>query len=218
MPMIEAVLHGYHRSSAAFRVRIALNLKHIGYENRSYNLRRGEQRATSYLKLNPQGLVPALEIDDLFLTQSLAIIDYLDNTRGEPSLHPTRAKDRAHVDALAQLIACDIHPIDNLRVLQFLRTEFKHPEEDIRHWYLHWIKTGFEAFESRIAPMYQPGDFCCGRQPTVADVCLIPQVVNALNYSLDLEPYPTIRAVFRTAMESTAFTQALPEGQPDARS
>jgi maleylacetoacetate isomerase len=216
--MTEAVLHGYHRSSAAFRVRIALNLKRIGYENRTYNLRHGEQHAVSYLKLNAQGLVPTLEIDGLALTQSLAIIDYLDNTRPEPPLRPKLPKDRARVDALAQLIACDIHPIDNLRVLQFLRTEFKHPEEDIRHWYHHWIKTGFEAFESQIAPGYKPGSFCWLEQPTVADICLIPQVINALNHSLDLEQYPAIQAVFRTAMESTAFTQALPERQPDAQS
>jgi maleylacetoacetate isomerase len=216
--MTEVVLHGYHRSSAAFRVRIALNLKNIGYENRTHHLRRGEQRAPSYLKLNAQGLVPTLEIDGLALTQSLAIIDYLDNTRPEPSLRPTLPKDRARVNALAQLIACDIHPIDNLRVLQFLRTEFKHPEEDIRNWYRHWIETGFEAFESQIAPVYKPGNFCWGKQPTVADICLIPQVINALNHSLDLERYPTIQAVVRTAMESTAFTRALPERQPDAQS
>lgn len=215
--MTAVVLHGYHRSSASFRVRIALNLRQIEYENRPYHLRRGEQRDSAYLKVNPQGLVPTLEIDGLFLTQSLAIIDYLDNTRGGPSLHPTLPKDRAQVDALAQLIVCDIHPIDNLRVLQFLRTEFKHPEADIRHWYHHWIKTGFEAFEARIAPAYRPGNYCWGEQPTVADVCLIPQVVNALTYSLDLEPYPTIQAVFRTAMEAAAFTKALPENQSDAQ-
>jgi maleylacetoacetate isomerase len=214
--MTGTVLHGYHRSSAAFRVRIALNLKQIGYENRTYNLRRGEQRASSYLKLNAQGLVPTLEIDGLSLTQSLAIIEYLDSTRPEPLLRPKLPRDRAHVDALAQLIACDIHPIDNLRVLQFLRTEFKRSEEDIRHWYHHWIKTGFEALESQIAPGYKPGNFCWGEQPTMADICLIPQVCNAVNYSLDLERYPTIQAVYRTAMGSAAFTQALPERQPDA--
>src|ERR1700737_5398109 len=139
MPMTEVVLHGYHRSSAAFRVRIALNLKHIQYENRTYHLRRGEQRAPSYLKLNAQGLVPTLEIDGLALTQSLAIIDYLDDTRPEPLLRPRLLKDRERVSALAQLIGCDIHPINNLRVLQFLRAEFEHTEEDIRRWYCHWI-------------------------------------------------------------------------------
>jgi maleylacetoacetate isomerase len=212
----DPVLHGYYRSSAAFRVRIALHLKNIPYRNVTYRLRDGEQRAPSYLLVNAQGLVPSLEIDDIVLTQSLAIIEYLDETRPAPPLRPRNPQDRAHVNALAQLIACDIHPIDNLRVLRYLRHEFQRTEEDIQKWYNHWIARGFEAFESRLAPGYKPGNFCWGEQPTIADICLIPQAYNARNYALDMSRYPTIQAVVATALQHPAFSQASPENQPDA--
>jgi maleylacetoacetate isomerase len=214
--MNDSILHGYYRSSAAFRVRIALHLKNIPYENRTYRLRDGEQRGSSYLRLNAQGLVPTLEIDDLVLTQSLAIIEYLDETRPEPPLRPSDARDRARVNALAQLVACDIHPIDNLRVLHYLRAEFQRSDEDVRKWYNHWIANGFEAFEAQIAPGYRRGNFCWGKQPTIADICLIPQTYNARNYALDLSRFPTIQSVVGTAMEHPAFHRALPENQPDA--
>jgi len=215
--MTHPVLHGYHRSSATFRVRIALNLKNIRYRNVTYRLRDGEQRSASYLLTNAQGLVPTLEIDDVMMTQSLAIIEYLDETRPTPPLRPSNARDRAHVNSLAQLIACDIHPIDNLRVLQYLRTKLRQSEHDVREWYNHWIASGFDALESRIASGHRLGHFCWGDRPTIADICLIPQVCNARNYALDLSPYPTIQAVVRTAMENPAFSSATPENQPDSQ-
>jgi maleylpyruvate isomerase len=213
--MTEPVLHGYYRSSAAFRVRIALNLKNIRYRNVPYRLRDGEQRSDSYLLINAQGLVPTLEIDEVAMTQSLAIIEYLDETRETPPLRPAHPKDRAQVNSLAQLIACDIHPIDNLRVLKYLRTQLQRREEEVREWYNHWIASGFDALEARIASGYKPGNFCWGDRPTIADICLIPQAYNARNYALDLSAYPTIQAVVRTAMENPAFSLATPENQPD---
>jgi maleylacetoacetate isomerase len=209
-------LYGYFRSSAAFRVRIALNLKNIAYEQRSIHLQKGEQRAPDYLDLNPQGLVPALEEDGGVLIQSLAIIEYLDETHPEPPLLPGHPADRARVRALAQIVACDIHPIDNLRVLTYLADPFGHDPAAVATWFNHWIELGFDGLERIMASDGQTGRFCHGDEPGLADVCLVPQVFNARRHKLDLTPFPTIRRVFDNCMELAAFDRAQPSKQPDA--
>ncbi len=210
-------LYGYFRSSAAFRVRIALNLKGLAYEQAFIHLRRNDQRSPDYLTLNPQGLVPALIDDGQILTQSLAINDYLDETHPAPPLLPRDSASRARVRSLAQIIACDIHPIDNLRVLRFLAHEMKQGEKDIEAWFNHWIKLGFDGIEETLATDGKAGRFCHGDAPGLADICLVPQVFNAKRYpSLDLKPYPTIMRIFDGCVKLPAFAAALPENQPDA--
>ncbi len=209
-------LHGYYRSSASFRVRIALNLKGVAFEQQTHHLRRGEQRAPAFLALNPQGFVPALEDGGAVLTQSLAIIEYLDETLPDPPLLPATPLARARVRALAQIVACDIHPIDNLRVLRYLRQPLGHDEATVQTWYNHWIAEGFAALEAMLAASAETGRFCHGDAPGLADICLVPQVVNAANFKLDMAPYPTVRRVFDAAMALPAFARALPANQPDA--
>jgi maleylacetoacetate isomerase len=210
-------LYGYFRSSAAFRVRIALNLKGLAYEQASIHLRRNDQRAPDYLKLNPQGLVPALIDDGLVLSQSLAIVEYLEETHPEPPLLPRDPAGRARVRALAQAIACDIHPIDNLRVLRFLAKPMGHDEKQIETWFNHWIKEGFEGIEPILAADGKAGTFCHGDRPGLADLCLVPQVFNAKRYpSFDLKPYPAIMRIFDACLKLPAFEKAIPENQPDA--
>ena len=212
----KVVLHGYFRSSASFRVRIALNLKNIAYEQTTHHLRKNDQRASAYLAVNPQGLVPTLEIDGKRFGQSLAILEYLDETRPNPPLLPKDAAGRARVRMLADVIACDIHPIDNLRVLRYLRDPLGQDEEAVQVWYNHWIAEGFAAFEALLASSADTGKFCHGDAPGLADICLIPQVVNSQNYKLDLTPYPTIRRIYDAALAVSAFERALPQHQPDA--
>ena len=209
-------LHGYYRSSASFRVRIELNLKGVAFEQQTHHLRRGEQRAPVFLALNPQGFVPALEDGGAVLTQSLAIIEYLDETLPDPLLLPATPLARARVRALAQIVACDIHPIDNLRVLRYLRQPLGHDEATVQTWYNHWIAEGFAALEAMLAASPETGRFCHGDAPGLADICLVPQVVNAANFKLDMAPYPTVRRVFDAAMALPAFARALPTNQPDA--
>ena len=209
-------LHGYYRSSASFRVRIALNLKGVAFEQQTHHLRRGEQRAPAFLALNPQGFVPALEDGGAVLTQSLAIIEYLDETLPDPPLLPATPLARARVRALAQIVACDIHPIDNLRVLRYLRQPLGHDEATVQTWYNHWIAEGFAALEAMLAASAETGRLCHGDAPGLADICLVPQVVNAANFKLDMAPYPTVRRVFDAAMALPAFARALPANQPDA--
>lgn len=209
------VLHGYYRSSAAFRVRIALALKGLDVQHVFHHLRKGGQQTPEYLSRNPQGLVPALETLDGVLTQSMAIIEYLDETLPGASLLPEDPFDRARVRSLAQIVACDIHPIDNLRVLNYLRTELNQDEGSVGRWFNHWIAIGFDAIESRLAES-QTGRFMHGDTPTLADICLIPQVTNAGNFQLDLEPYPRIRRIYDEAMALPAFADAAPLRQHDA--
>ena len=209
------ILYDYFRSSAAYRVRIALNLKGLVPERRFVHLRKGEQRAPDYVRLNPQGLVPTLVADDTTLTQSLAIIEYLDETHPDPALLPQGAADRAWVRSIAQSIACDIHPIDNLRVLKYLDKTF-HVDEPARNdWYAHWIRLGFEAIEARLAGR-AGGKFAFGDTPTLADICIVPQVANAGRVKLPMEPYPRISAVNANCLAHPAFDAARPERQPDA--
>jgi len=209
-------LYGYFRSSAAFRVRIALNLKKLNYESAFIHLRRGDQRQPGFLDINPQGLVPALEVDDTLLIQSLPIIEYLDETYPEPPLLPSDAKGRARVRALAAMVACDIHPINNLRVLRYLLRPLGQDEAAVETWYNHWIAEGFGALERLLAEGGRTGRFCHGDTPGLADIVLVPQVFNANRYeSLDLTPYPTIVRIYQTCLGIDAFAAAHPDRQPD---
>jgi maleylacetoacetate isomerase len=209
-------LYGFFRSSAAFRVRIALNLKGLPYETVAVHLRRNDQSRPEYLGVNPQGLVPTLDDDGTTLIQSLAIIEYLDETHPEPPLLPRAPAERARVRALAEIVACDIHPINNLRVLRYLSHSFGRGENDIAQWYNHWIGTGFAALETLLAHDPRTGAFCHGDRPGLADVALAPQVVNAERYRLDMAPYPTITRIFDSCMVLAAFRDAHPDNQPDA--
>jgi maleylacetoacetate isomerase len=208
-------LYGYFRSSAAFRVRIALNLKKLDYENAFIHLRRNDQSGPEFLGVNPQGLVPMLEIDDHRLIQSLAIIEYLDETHPEPPLLPPDAAGKARVRALAAIVACDIHPLNNLRVLRYLHGPLGHDETAIEHWYNHWITSGFNAFERLLADDPGTGKFCHGDMPGLADIALVPQIYNAHRYPLDLTAYPTIMRIYQTCKSLDAFAAADPDRQPD---
>lgn len=218
-------LYGYFRSSAAYRVRIALNLKGLAAEHIPVHLRKGEQRKAPFATLNPQKFVPALETDDgALLTQSLAIIEYLDEVHPHPALLPPDPLGRARVRALALAIACDIHPLNNLRVLKHLNRALGLDEEARNVWYRHWIAEGFAALEAMLAndPLTGPrtgpftGRFCHGDQPTLADVCLVPQVANAERLDCDLTPYPTIVRLAAAARALPAFADAAPDRQADA--
>lgn len=208
------ILHDYYRSSAAYRVRIALNLKSIDYESRPVNLAEGEQKATSYRALNPLGFVPMLEIDDHRLTQSLAIIVYLDQHFPDPPLMPTDTADQAHVRALALTIACDIHPLNNLRVLKYLGGQLGQDQEARDSWYAHWITEGFEALEALAGQ--RSGAFLFGNSPTLADICLVPQMYNARRFEVPLERYPTLLRADASANALPAFAQAHPDKQRQA--
>lgn len=210
-------LHNYYLSSASFRVRIALNWKGLPYEYVSHHLRRGEQRSEAFLRLNPHGLVPALELDGgAVLTQSVAIIEYLEETHPEPALLPKDALGRARVRGLVQSIACDIHPLNNLRVLNHLKGPMGHTQEETDGWYRHWIAVGFDALETELAASPATGRFCHGDAPTMADVLLVPQIFNAKRLNCDLTPYPTIRRILDTCMALPAFADAVPDRQPEA--
>ena len=203
-------LFDYFRSSAAYRVRIALNLKGITPDERTYvHLRMGNQRAQDYLALNPQGLVPALALDDgHVLTQSLAIIEYLDETHREPPLLPADPVQRARVRAIALAIACEIHPLNNLRVLNYLIGTMGVSREQKDGWYRYWIDVGFEALEKSLARDAATGRFCHGEQPTLADVCLVPQMANARRFNIDLSPYPTLVRIEAACNALPAFANA----------
>ena len=209
--MSRAVLYDYHRSSAAYRVRIALNLKGVDYERKAVNLIESEQRTDEYRALNPQGLVPMLEIDGQRITQSLSIIVYLDQLFPEPPLMPRDPADQAHVRAMALAIACDIHPLNNLRVLKYLKNELGHSQEDADRWYAHWISEGLPALEAMAAP--RAGDFLSGDAPTVADVCLVPQLFNARRFNVPLTGYPTLLRAEENANRLAAFADAHPDRQ-----
>jgi maleylacetoacetate isomerase len=211
-------LYDYFRSSAAYRVRIALNLKGITPDARTHvHLRMGSQRAQDYLALNPQGLVPALALDDgRVLTQSLAIIEYLEETHPEPPLLPQDPAERARVRAIALQIACDIHPLDNLRVLNYLIGTMGASREQKDGWYRYWIDVGFEALEKSLARDAATGRFCHGDHPTLADICLVPQIANARRFDIDLSPYPTLIRIEAACNALPAFAEAAPARQPDA--
>lgn len=211
-------LYTYFRSSAAFRVRIALNLKSLTYDSVPVHLVRsgGEQRLPDYLALNPAGLVPALDDDGVVVTQSLAIIEYLEERHPEPSLLPGDAVVRARIRALALAIACEIHPVNNLRVLQYLTREFGVTDEQKNAWYRHWVEVGLEAVESMLADDPRTGAFCHGDSPTLADCCLVPQVFNARRFDCDLAALPTVMRITERCEAMDAFQRAAPAAQPDA--
>lgn len=210
------ILHTYFRSSAAFRVRIALNLKGLHAEMAGVHLALGMQHQPEFRALNPQGLVPVLQAGDDVLTQSLAILEYLDEQYPSPPLLPKSPPGRARVRSLALAVACDIHPLNNLRVLQYLTGPLGLSDEQTQAWTRHWITQGFQALETMLADSHSTGRFCHGQTPTYADICLVPQVFNALRVACDLDPYPTIRRIFATCMALPAFADAAPERQPDA--
>ncbi len=207
--------YGYFRSSAAYRCRIAFNLKGIAPELAFVHLRKGEQRAADFLGLNPQGLLPALEIEGRVLTQSLAILEWLDETCPEPPLLPRDPLDRAYVRALALSIACDIHPLQNLRVLNHLKTEFDLDQAGLDRWCRRWIESGLAAFEAQLKAAGTSGDFCYGDAPGLADICLVPQVFSAARFGADISGLSTIRRIAAHAEAHPAFHAAHPSRQPD---
>ena len=209
-------LYGYWRSSAAYRVRIALKLKGLDVRHRPVNLREGEHRGTAYRKLNPQGRVPALVDEGAVYTQSIAILEYLEERYPEPPLLPPDPQGRARVRALMQLVASDIHPVNNLSVLQYLVRELGADEEQKIAWYRHWVYEGFDALEAMLAGDSRTGRFCHGQSPGMADLCLVPQVYNARRFECDLSGYPTITRIDAACMALDAFKGAEPEAQEDA--
>jgi maleylpyruvate isomerase len=213
---IAVKLYTYFRSSAAYRVRIALHLKGLSFEAVPVHLRRGEQAAAGYLQANPGGLVPALEDSGEVLSQSLSIIEYLDEVHPSPPLLPSAPRDRAFVRGVALSIACDIHPLDNLRVLRYLQNDLGVDDAARDRWYAHWIAVGFSGLEARLSRDARVGRFCFGETPTLADVCLVPQVANAERMQCALASYPTVCRIAANARELAAFRAAAPDSQPDA--
>lgn len=209
-------LYSYWRSSAAYRVRIALNLKNIEYELVSKQLARGEHRNADYLAENPQGLVPALEHRGEVFTQSLAIIEYLDSVVETPRLLPGNPVARAHVAAMAQAIACEIHPLNNLRVMNYLRQELGQDDEAVHGWYGHWVDQGFRALEAWAGKYSGTQRFLYGDVVSLADACLVPQIYNARRFNIPLDAYPTLVAIDAHLQSLAAFIDASPERQPDA--
>jgi len=210
-------LYDYFRSSAAYRVRIALNLKGVAAERAFVHLRKGGQRADEYLALNPLGLVPVLQLDDgRALTQSLAIIEYLEETVPDPPLLPRDPVGRARVRAIALAIACDIHPLNNLRVLNYLTGTLGVGGAQKDGWYRYWVDVGFEALERELGRDAETGRFCHGDAPTLADVCLVPQLANARRFAIDLAPYPTLQRIEAACNALPPFADAAPSRQPDA--
>lgn len=211
-------LYSYFRSSAAYRVRIALNLKSLSYETVPVHLLKegGQQFSPEYRALNPMALVPTLIDGDFVLTQSLAILEYLEETYPLPALLPSGAQDRARVRSIAQMIACDIHPLNNLRVLKYLKHELKADEEARNAWYRHWVSQGLTAVEKVLAASPQTGRYCHGDAPSLADVCLIPQVANARRLDCNLSGVPVIVRIDAACAKLPAFEQAAPARQADA--
>ncbi|MGH8072850.1 MAG: maleylacetoacetate isomerase [Lysobacter sp.] len=211
-------LYSYWRSSAAYRVRIGLNLKGLPYETISVHLVRdgGEQHAEGYREINPQELVPVLKHGDRIMRQSVAILEYLDETWPAPALLPATSRDRQRVRAIAQAVACDIHPLNNLRVLQYFDREWNVPQPERDEWVRHWVISGFAAVEQMLTDHPATGDFCEGSIPGLADCCLIPQVYNARRFGVDIGQFPTIARIDKACLALPAFDAARPERQPDA--
>ena len=214
----EFALYGYFRSSAAFRARIALNLKGIKPELRFIHLLRdgGAQHSAEYKAINPQELIPALAHDGHLITQSMAIIEYLDEIVPEPPLLPKDAYGRARAREIAYVVGCDIHPVNNLRVGLFTKDKYGASDDDVARWHRHWIRIGFDALEKMLSGSPCTGAYCHGDTPTIADILLIPQCANARRVKLELDPWPTIARIEAHALTHPAFDAALPKNQPDA--
>ena len=211
-------LYTFFRSSASYRVRIALNLKALNCEQVPIHLRRGggEQFSATYKAINPQALVPALEDAGRILTQSLAIMEYLEERYPKPPLLPADPADRALVRSMALIIACEVHPIQNLRVLVHLKNNLKQSDDDLNFWARHWIDLGLSAFEQIVVSSPKQSRFCFGDTPTLADICLVPQLANARRFGCDLSAYPTLLQIEKACSALPAFADAAPEKQPDA--
>ncbi len=212
-------LYTYFRSSAAFRMRLALNHKGLAWEPRYVSLVKNEHRDPAYQALNPQGLVPTMIDGGERLNQSMAMIEYLDETQPGAKLLPDQPLARWRGRSLAQLVACEIHPVNNLRILKYLKGEMGHSQEEVDTWYRHWCTEGLSAFERQLADApagLAPGLYCVGDQVSLADVCLVPQIFNAQRFAVDLAPYPMTMAIFKRLMALPAFDAAQPSKQPDA--
>ena len=211
-------LYGYWRSTAAYRVRIALALKNINHDQASIDLVKGggEQHQPLYREINPQGLVPALEIDGQIITQSMAILEYLEEQYPEPSILSPDPFLKSQIRAFAQSIACDIHPLNNLRVLQYLKAELAVADQQKSDWYLFWVAEGFKALERTIDEADNQFAFCFGEQPSMADICLIPQIYNAHRFHCPIEDYPNLRRINENCLKLDSFIRAMPENQADA--
>src|SRR4051794_29035682 len=213
----ELQLYTFFRSSAAYRVRIALNIKGLHFKTISKALGKGEHQQPEYLAINAQGLVPALVVQDSVLTQSLAIIEYLDEEFPTPPLLPSESTARAHVRAMALAIACDIHPLNNLRVLNYLKREFKQDDAAVNDWYRHWVAEGFRPLEQSVQKYSSDGRYCFGTAVSMADVLLVPQMFNARRFEVDLSPYPKLLQISQHLESLPEFAAARPEAQPDAQ-
>lgn len=210
-------LHNYWRSSTSYRVRIVLAMKGLDHEYLSYSLPGGEQRGDAYTSLNRHRLVPSLELNDgAVLTQSLAIIEYLEEVHPVPPVLPETPLGRARVRAMAHAVALEIHPVNNLRMLKYLQNELGHSQDEIDIWFRHWVAETFRPLEADLANHPATGRFCHGEIPTLADICLIPQVFNGTRFDVDMTPYPTIQRIYDTCMEMPVFADAAPPHQPDA--
>ena len=215
--MTQTILYDYFRSSTSVRVRVALGLKQIKYDQHSVHLLKGEQRSAEYLARNPHGLVPTLVLEDgTALTQSLAIIEYLDEVCPEPPLLPLDSKGKARVRALAYAIACEIHPLNNLRVLNWIRKQHGADDQAVAAWFRHWVGETFTPLESALCQSSETGRFCHGDTPTIADICLFAQVANNRRFDIDITPYPTIGRIFEQCLALAAFATALPPHRTDA--
>jgi len=209
-------LYTYFRSSASYRVRIALALKGLAYESVFVNLPKAEHQTGEYRAVNPQALVPALDDRGHVLIQSLAIMEYLDEAYPEPPILPRAPLERAYVRAVAQIVACEIHPLNNLRTLKHIRATYKLDDEGVNTWYRHWIATGLASLESYLAAAGSTGLYVFGDMVTIADCCLVPQIFNAKRFDCDLAPYPTVMRVFEQCMKLAPFERTQPSRQPDA--
>jgi maleylacetoacetate isomerase len=209
-------LYTFFRSSAAFRMRIALNVKGLEYEPVPVSLPKGEHKLAPYLDVHPQGLVPALEDGGRIFVQSLAMMEYLEETHPEPPLLLASAADRAYARAIAQIIACEIHPLNNLRTLRHIKKSYALDDDGVNSWYRHWIAEGLAGLEAYLTGSGRCGKYCYRDQVTIADCCLVPQVFNAQRYSCDLTPYPEVMRIFAQCMKLEAFVAAQPSNQPDA--
>jgi maleylacetoacetate isomerase len=209
-------LYTFFRSSAAFRMRIALNYKGIAYEPQFVSMPKDEHKSPSYVAVNPQGLVPALDDAGKIFVQSLAMMEYLEETRPQPPLLPQGAEDRAYVRAAAQIVACEMHPLNNLRTLRYIKKSYALDEEGVNAWDRHWIAEGFGGLEAYLAGAKKTGRYCYRDQVTIADCCLVPQVFNAQRYNCELAAYPTVMRIHEACMKLDAFIDAQPSKQPDA--